>query len=72
MSKEDHALTRTFAGKGKKTMTTDQGLNARERMALDIAEIRKNNGSKYNEGLLEAIDYAKTLPHFQKNNMQLK
>ncbi len=66
MSKEDHALTRTYRGKGKHTMIVDKGLNARQRMALDIINIRENFGTKYNEGLLEAIRYAKTLPEFQK------
>ena len=66
MTKEDHAFTRTYKGKGKHTMISDEGLNARERMVLDIIDIRKNFGTKYNEGLLEAIKYAKTLPEFQK------
>ena len=35
-------------------------------MVLDIISIRENFGTKYNEGLLDAIKYAKTLPQFQK------
>ena len=66
MIKEDHALTRTYRGRGKQTMISDKGLNARQRMVLDIINIRENFGTKYNEGLLDAIKYAKTLPQFQK------
>ena len=66
MTKEDHALTRTYRGRGKQTMISDKGLNARQRMVLDIISIRENFGTKYNEGLLDAIKYAKTLPQFQK------
>ena len=65
MSKEDHALTRTFAGKGKGTMISDAGLTARQRLVIDVMDIRKNFGTKYNKGLLEMIRYAKTLPEFQ-------
>ena len=66
MKKADHALTRTFSGKGKATMRIDAGLNARQRMVLDIIDIRKQFGTKYNKGMLEAIRYAKTLPQFAK------
>lgn len=48
------------------TMKTDAGLNARQRMVLDIIDIRQNFGCKYNAGMLEAIRYAKTLPEFAK------
>ena len=65
MSKDDHALTRTFAGKGKGTMVSDAGLTARQRLFLDIMDIRNNFGSKYNKGLLEMIKYVKSLPEFQ-------
>lgn len=65
MSKEDHALTRTYAGKGKGTMVSDAGLTSRQRLYLDVMDIRKNFGSKYNKGLQEMIKYAKTLPEFQ-------
>lgn len=47
-------------------MISDKGLNARQRMVLDIISIRENFGTKYNEGLLEAIKYAKMLPQFHK------
>ena len=66
MTKEDHRSTRTYKGRGKQTMKSDKGLSARERMVLDIIDIRENFGTKYNEGLLEAIKYAKSLPQFKK------
>ncbi len=66
MTKEDHALTRTYRGRGKKTMKADSNLNARQRMVLDIIDIRKKFGKKYDKGIREAIKYAKTLPEFKK------
>ena len=66
MSKEDHALTRTFAGRGKATMREDIGLSARQRMAKDLWDIKNKFGKKYNEGIKQMLDYAKTLPEFQK------
>ena len=64
MSKIDHALTRTFAGRGKKTMRTDDGLTAMQRLELDIQDIRELFGSKYDEGIAELLAYAKTLPEY--------
>lgn len=66
MTKADHELTRTFRWKGAQTMKIDIELNARERMFLDIIDIRKNFGTKYNEGFQESIKYAKTLPEYSK------
>ncbi|MDE7424554.1 MAG: hypothetical protein K2N51_12850 [Lachnospiraceae bacterium] len=68
MSKGDHKLTRTYCGRGRRTMIVDEGLSARERMVLDIINIRENFGTKYNQGMLEAIRYAKTLPQFAKKS----
>jgi uncharacterized protein RhaS with RHS repeats len=68
MTKEDHKNTRTFSGKGNVTMRQDgkMNLNARQRMALDIKDLRKLHGNKCNAAALKAIAYAKTLPEFQK------
>jgi len=67
MSKEDHALTRsTFAGRGKATMIEDVGLSARQRMAKDLWDIKNQFGTKYNEGIKQMLEHAKTLPEFQK------
>ncbi|MGF1751958.1 hypothetical protein, partial [Vibrio cionasavignyae] len=65
MTTADHALTRTYAGKGKKSMRVDAGLNPRQRLAKDIHDLRANFGRKYNKGSLEAIEYSKTLKEFQ-------
>ncbi|WP_394903735.1 hypothetical protein [Clostridium butyricum] len=66
MTKQDHATTRTFRGRGKRAMIIDDGLSARERMVLDIIDIRANFGRKYNKGMLEMIKYANTLPQYSK------
>lgn len=66
MTIEDHALTRSFAGKGKASMRADEDLNARQRLAKDIYDIRSKFGTKYNKGSLEAVKYAKTLKEFEK------
>ena len=47
-------------------MRVDAGLSARQRMAKDIMNVRRNFGRKYNNGALEMIDYAKTLPEYAK------
>lgn len=65
MTRLDHARTRTYAGKGVQTMRSDGGPTARQRLFLDIRDVRLNFGRKYNQGLLEMIDYSKTLPQFR-------
>ena len=42
MTKEDHLLTRTYAGKGRMTMINDVEYSARERMYLDIVDSIQN------------------------------
>ncbi len=66
MATEDHALTRTYAGRGAKSMREDVNLTPRQRLARDVRDVRANFGSKYDKGLQEMIDYAKQLPQFQK------
>ena len=46
MTKEDHAMTRTYRGRGKRTMINDKGFTARQRMVLDIIDVRENFGTK--------------------------
>ena len=58
MEQVDHALTRTFKGKGKSTMISDKLLSAFERLDLDIQDIQRLFGSKYDEGLLQVWLYA--------------
>ncbi|WP_042230003.1 hypothetical protein [Paenibacillus popilliae] len=59
MSKYDHSMTRTFAGKGKASMRADDALrlNGRQRMAKDVWDVRKHFGRNYNEGLRQAVRY---------------
>jgi hypothetical protein len=66
MTTTDHALTRTFAGKGKASMRQDAGLSSRQRLSKDIRDLRANFGTKFNKGSLGAIKYAKTRKEFQK------
>jgi RHS repeat-associated protein len=68
MTKEAHAETRTFRGKGKGAMNRDKAanMNARQRMAADIRDLRQLHGSKCNAAALKAIAYAKTRPEFKK------
>ncbi|MEK0317033.1 RHS repeat-associated core domain-containing protein [Cohnella sp. 56] len=59
MKKDDHAKTRTFAGKGKAAMRedTELGLNGRERMAKDVWDVKSKFGRKYNDNLKKAVRY---------------
>jgi hypothetical protein len=66
MSIADHELTRTFRSAGARTMVEDAGLGARTRLLKDIQDIRKLFGTKYNEGLLQMLEYAKTLNPYKK------
>jgi len=66
ITKQDHSLTRTFAGRGRRTMREDAGLDPRQRLAQDIWDLRNQFGTKYNRGALEAIEYSKSLPEFAK------
>jgi hypothetical protein len=61
MSKADHAKTRTFAGKGKAAMREDAELNGRQRMAKDVWDVKNNFGTKYNEGLKQAVRYGQQI-----------
>ena len=62
MTKEGHKKTRTFAGRGKKTMKDDAILNFEERFALDIKDIQDlfpdDEGCK--KAIKKAIQYAKS------------
>lgn len=66
MTTGDHAATRTFSGRGNRTMREDAGLTPRQRLAKDVRDVRSLFGSKYTRGLLEVIQYAKTLKCFIK------
>ncbi|HFK1764257.1 wall-associated protein [Bacillus wiedmannii] len=61
MTKADHKLTRSFAGKGKATMRIDKGLNARQRLARDVWDVKRQFGRKYNYGLKQTVSYGQKL-----------
>jgi hypothetical protein len=42
------------------------GLTPRERLFLDVMDVRSQFGPKYRRRLLEMLRYARTLPEFQK------
>gem|GEM_PF-3938786 len=63
---EDHELTRTFSGRGARTMQKDAGMTAKQRMNADIRDIRTLFGNKYDRGIKEMRDYAKTLEKYKK------
>ena len=56
----EHALTRTYFGRGVATLKEDAGLPFREVLAKDLRDVRTLTGSKYNEGMLQLIDYYRT------------
>ena len=64
MTNEDHALTRTFKANGIKSMKEDINLDAEGRLIRDILDIREKFGNKYDEGLIEVINYFKDLPKY--------
>lgn len=68
MDVDDHALTRTLGGKGKRSMRVDGegNLSTRDRMAADIRDVRRLFGSKYDNGIREMLEYARTLPEYQR------
>jgi RHS repeat-associated protein len=70
MTKADHALTNTFAGRGVKALREGLELTARQVVARDVRNVRSiaksqhGNIRHYNQGLLQMIGYAKTLGPF--------
>jgi hypothetical protein len=65
MTASDHKLTRTFAGRGRVANAVDIGLTPMERLQLDVSDIRRLFGNKYDKGIEEMLDYARTLAEFQ-------
>jgi len=63
----EHALTRTFGGKGAATARAEAGLPFRKVLARDIRDIRQNFGGKYDKGLRDLLQYYKTnFPHLMQ------
>lgn len=65
ISEADHALTRTFAGRGRLANATDAALTPMQRLQKDIDDLRMLFGDKYDKGIEEMLKYVKTLPEFQ-------
>jgi hypothetical protein len=66
MTIEDHQKTRTFAGRGKRTIKEDAHLSPRRRLALDVWDVRTKFRSKYRRGSLDIIRHAKARKEFRK------
>ena len=56
----EHALTRTFAGRGARTAREEAGMAFRDVLARDIRDIRQLAGTKYDQGLRDLLQYYKT------------
>ncbi len=68
MSTEDHAQTRTYRGKGCATHANEGNLEPINRLEQDVADIRKKfPDGRYEKGIQELIEYAKTLPEYSKD-----
>ena len=72
MTATDHAMTGSYkrgllqdAYRTEMANLLQEGAN-RSALTTDILNIRSNFGTKYNQGLLQSIEYSKTLPQFQK------
>jgi hypothetical protein len=53
----EHKLTRTYGGKGVKTLINEATLSFRSTLARDIWDIKKLTGTKYNFGLNNLLKY---------------
>jgi hypothetical protein len=56
----EHAATRTYGWRGLATSRAEAGLSFREVLARDIRDVRSLTGSKYNQGMLDLLDYYRT------------
>jgi hypothetical protein len=69
---EEHQLTKSWGPSGiaKRYRNEQQTLinqgEIRRALAIDIKDVRNNFGTKYNEALLQSIDYAESLKAFKK------
>ena len=63
MKQADHALTRTYAGRGGATKVADAGLSFRAVLARDIWDMRRigqsqcGDSSYYNQGIRDLLSY---------------
>jgi hypothetical protein len=54
---EEHVLTRTYGVRGRVVARAEAHLPFRQVLALDIRDIRRIAGRKYNKGLRDLISY---------------
>jgi len=65
MTIEDHSLTRTFRWRGAVTNMAESELSPMERLDLDVADVRRLFGDKYDKGIAEMLEYVRSLAEFQ-------
>jgi len=56
----EHVLTRTYGVGGARLAAQEAGVPFRTVLARDIRDVRRIAGSRYNQGLLELIEYYRT------------
>ena len=67
MTHAEHALTRTYAGRGIATARAEAGMPFRNVLARDIRDVRKIVGTKYDAGLRDLLRYyRKNFPELMK------
>lgn len=57
MTQAEHALTRTYFGKGVTTARAEAALPFRQVLARDIRDVRQIVGTKYDQGLRDLLGY---------------
>jgi len=60
MTSSEHALTRTYSGKGVATARAEAGLPFRQVLARDIRDVRQLVGPKYDQGIRDLLQYYRT------------
>jgi RHS repeat-associated protein len=60
MTNAEHALTRTYFGKGAAAARADADLSFRQVLARDIRDVRQIVGPKYDQGLRDLLQYYRT------------
>jgi RHS repeat-associated protein len=57
MEHGEHVATRNYGSRGIATLKSDASLTFRDVLSLDIRDVRKIVGSRYNEGMLKLTEY---------------
>ncbi|MGG6229997.1 RHS repeat-associated core domain-containing protein [Tenacibaculum sp. SDUM215027] len=72
MPKEEHAQTRTYKSKGRKTAAVDKNRAFKDVLADDLADLRKIGGSKYDDSIEKIIKEYETNGLLKKGELDLK